>query len=79
MNPWLLAPLVFVTAAVLDVFWARYTLRVAEKNARASAGWAALIYLPNALSIPAIVASRFYVIPLALGAAVGTYLTVRRS
>lgn len=73
------ALLVAVSAFAADVTWARYTLSVARLKAGASAVWAAGIIALGAVSVDAYVDSMWYLVPAAVGAATGTYVTVARS
>lgn len=77
MNPYH-AILVFGTACVADVFWARWSIESAKKHAGRAAFWGAWIVLIGVVNIDAYIDSRWYVIPAALGAALGTYVAVRR-
>ncbi len=77
MNP-LHAALVFISAAVLDWVWAFYTREVARVRPVHAAAWAIAIILCGVVSIDALIDSRWFVIPQAAGAGLGTYLAVRR-
>lgn len=71
--------IVFVAALLADVVWARYTISVAAHAPRLAAIWATFIILIGVVNIDAYIASRWFVIPAAAGAAVGTYYTVRHA
>lgn len=75
MNFWH-AVFVFLIAAFSDAVWARYTLAVGKHSALASAMWAIGIIATGVVSIDAYIDSRWYVLPVGAGAAIGTYLTV---
>ena len=68
---------VFVAMVVLDVVFAMYTLRVAERDVLEASFWAATIQLANAFVVVAYVKDRRMAIPCALGAFVGTYFALR--
>lgn len=70
--------LLFGVAALLDVFWALYTIHVAALHPARSALWAAMIYLPMGFTVPTLAHHPFDVLPLAAGAAAGTGITVWR-
>ena len=78
MN-WLLALGLFGVGAITDVFWTRWSLMVSAKRKTPAAIWALLICLPAALWAPAYVQDRWYVLPYALGAALGTWVTVHHA
>lgn len=76
LNPWVLAPLVFVAALLTDIVWARYTLAVTAKNRWTSAGWSLGIFTMGAIGITAYVSNIWLLVPVALGGATGTFLAV---
>lgn len=73
-----LALLLFVLAAVLDICWAKYVIACSRKSTWKAALWAGAIYLPNGVSTPVLAHHPIYVIPLAIGAMVGTYIVIKR-
>lgn len=75
MNPWI-AIFLFIMAAVSDITWTRWTQMVTAGRAVAASLWAMSIVVSSFLYVDAYLHSRWYVIPLALGAGVGTWLTV---
>lgn len=70
--------LVFVSTLLADVAWTKYMLAVAEKRATRAALWSAAIVLFGAFNIVSYVGNHWALIPAALGAFAGTWLTVRR-
>lgn len=70
------ALLVFLAAVILDVAWARYTLTVTKHHAWAAVFWSTTIVVMGWIGIDSYILSPWYVIPAALGAAVGTYFTI---
>ncbi len=77
MNP-IHAVIVYAAAAVLDWIWAFYTREVTRARPPQAAAWATAIILCGVVSVDALINSRWFVIPQALGAATGTYIAVRR-
>ncbi len=75
MNLWI-ALVLFVVALVGDVTWAKWTVHVNKQQPFKAAFWAMMIVLAGAVSVDAYIHSRWYVLPLALGAGVGTWMTV---
>lgn len=71
------AILVFLSVALVDVFWTRYFQSVAEKGATKAGLYSSLIILIGAFSTRSYVHDGWLVIPAALGAFVGTYFTVK--
>ena len=76
---WLVALGVFAAAFVTDIVWARYTLEVGAHRAVHAGLWAAGIVVCTLISVEAYIASPWYVVPTAAGAALGTYATVRHA
>ena len=69
--------LLFVLALVLNVACARYTIATAGRHPMRAALWAAAIYLPAGVITPSLAHHPVYVLALAAGAAVGTYIATR--
>lgn len=70
--------LVFLAVALADVCWTKYFLEAANKNATKAAAWSAVIVLLGSYTTVEYVGNALLVIPAALGAFAGTYLTVLR-
>jgi hypothetical protein len=70
------AILVFFTYVLIDVLYALYIIFVEKRQAFYSAVVSSLIYSFGALGILSFSKNVYYIIPLALGAFLGTYVTV---
>lgn len=73
-----IAAIVFVAYLVVDAMYAYYTITVIKKKPVTSATIGALMHFLIAFGVLNYVQNYLYVIPLALGSWVGTYLVVRR-
>ena len=73
----LTALFVFLAMIVTDVIWTYYIQTIADKKAAQAAFWSMLVMFTGAYTVVHYVADPVMVIPAGLGAAVGTYLTVR--
>ena len=73
-----LAMLIFVAYLVIDALYAKYTYVVVEKKPVQAANIGLIMHFLLAFGIINYVGNFLYVIPLALGSWVGTYLVVRR-
>ena len=71
------AALVFLAVALADVLWTRYILCASERRAVAAAVYSAGIVLVGGMTTLAYVDDPRYLVPAALGAIVGTWVTVR--
>ncbi|MBX9906953.1 hypothetical protein K2X96_03580 [Patescibacteria group bacterium] len=76
-NP-LTALLVFVAYLVVDAMYAYYTIAVMDKRPVRAATVGSLMHFLIALGVLSYVQNYLYIIPLALGSWVGTFLVVRR-
>ena len=74
---WLTAATIFATYVVIDVLYAWYVICVGARRAAAAACLTAAIYSLLAYGVVSYSANIWYLVPLASGAFVGTYLTVR--
>lgn len=74
---WYTATLIFFTYVVIDILYALYIICVGRRQALAAATTTAAIYSLLAFGVISYSKSIWYLIPLASGAFVGTYLTVR--
>lgn len=79
MKFWLEIVFVFFADMLLDVFAVRYSLSVNSKPPQAARAslWSVLIALDAGLSTIVFVDNYYTLISGALGAAIGTYFTVR--
>ncbi len=75
LSPWL-ALLVFVAYVFIDGMYAYYTIAVTKRRPFASATTGALMHFLIAFGVLNYVQNYLYLIPLALGSWVGTYLIV---
>jgi uncharacterized membrane protein YfcA len=71
------AAAVFFTYVVIDVLYARYVIEVGRANAVRAATISSVLYSLLAYGILQYSHNIWYLIPLVLGAWIGTYLTVR--
>lgn len=69
--------LVFIAYVVIDILYALYVVYVGKRNALASAVTSTLIYSLGAYGIVTFSKNIWYIIPLATGAFIGTYFTVK--
>ena len=70
------ALLVFVAHVVLDFIFARYNIACAQRRSLAASGWATGIVFCSGYVTIEFVSNNRMLIPAALGAFVGTYLSV---
>lgn len=74
---WLTASLVFVTYVIIDVMYALYVQSVAKARPISAAIFGTTIYSLGAYGIVTYSHNVWYLIPLASGAFLGTYLVVK--
>lgn len=79
MSNLFLAVLVFLCTTTSDFIWAKYIKAVNDKKALVAAGWSASIILIGGITIVSYVEVHWLVVPAALGAFLGTFLSVRKS
>lgn len=72
------AIMVFLAYIVVDGMYAYYTLAVAEKKPLQASTVGALMHFLIAFGVLSYVQNYLYIIPLALGSWIGTYLVVSR-
>lgn len=65
-------------AMIVDAIWAKYTIATARLQPLTSAVMGALIYVINAILVISYVSNPWNIIPVALGAFVGTYFVVNK-
>lgn len=75
LNPWL-ALLVFAAYVLIDGMYAYYTIAVTKRRPVASATVGSLMHFLIAFGVLNYVQNYLYLIPLALGSWVGTYVIV---
>lgn len=71
------AVLVFATYVVIDVLYAAYIIAVGDRRAVRAAALSSVIYGLLAYGVVTFSKNIMYLVPLAAGAFVGTYITVR--
>jgi hypothetical protein len=74
---WGTGVLVFLVYVVVDALYAYYTLQVAGRRPYAAASAGAVMYFLLAIGVLSYVHNYLYLIPLALGSWVGTFLVVK--
>ncbi len=75
-NP-LIALGVFAAYVLVDGLYAYYTLAVVKRSAIAAATTGAAMHFLLALGVISYIKNYYYIIPLALGSWLGTYIVVR--
>jgi hypothetical protein len=73
-----IALLIFVAYIIVDAMYAYYTLQVTKRKPFSAATVGALMHFILALGVLSYVQNYLYIIPLALGSWVGTFLVVNR-
>jgi hypothetical protein len=68
---------VMIGTGVADVFWTLYFLEVGNKSAAKAALWATLIIVLGGFNVTMYGESPWYIAAAAIGAFMGTYLTVK--
>lgn len=74
---WYAALFVFFAYTIIDLLYADYIISVSRKEPMRSASVSAVIYSLLAFGVITYSQNPLYVIPLGIGAFVGTYLTVK--
>jgi uncharacterized protein YebE (UPF0316 family) len=74
---WWTALTVFVVYVVFDILYALYVICVSRQQALAASGISALLYSLGAYGVMTYLHNIWYLIPLALGAFLGTYIAVK--
>ena len=69
--------LVFLAYVVIDILYALYVVYVGKRNAVGAAAASALLYSLSAYGVVTFSKNILYIIPLAAGAFLGTYFTVK--
>lgn len=67
---------VLLAMTLADICWAQYFIKIQEKKSIPAGLWAILIYMFGALTITSYLQDTSMIIPAAIGAFLGTYLTV---
>ena len=74
---WTTAATVFVVYVLFDILYALYVLCVSRQQAVAAAGISAVLYSLGAYGVMTYLHNPLYLVPLALGAFLGTYIAVK--
>jgi uncharacterized protein YebE (UPF0316 family) len=74
---WMTAFIVFVLYIIFDILYALYVLCVSRQQALAASGISAVLYSLGAYGVITYLHNIWYLIPLALGAFLGTYIAVK--
>jgi hypothetical protein len=74
---WTTAATIFVTYVVIDILYALYVICVGKRQPVNAAVVSSFLYSLGAYGVISYAKNPLYVIPLALGAFLGTYLVVK--
>ena len=74
---WLTALTVFVVYVFFDILYAVYVICVSRKQALAASATGAMLYSLGAVGVMNYTHNILYLIPLSLGAFIGTYIAVK--
>jgi hypothetical protein len=74
---WLVALCLFIAATFLDAIFALYTVAVIQTQPLKAASLSFLTYTLEAVGVVNYVNNKWYLIPLAIGAFVGSYAVVK--
>lgn len=78
-----MSPLIFIAVLaatlVTDACWALYMIYVTKKAPALAASYGVLIHILTAFTVISYTNNYLYLIPLAIGSFIGTYLVVRYS
>lgn len=74
---WLTAATVFVVYVFFDILYALYVLCVSRKQAVAASAISAVLYSLGAYGVMNYLHNPWYLLPLACGAFIGTYIAVK--
>lgn len=75
---WWVALAILLTYILIDGMYAYYTLAIANKKAFASATSGAIMHFLIAIGVLNYVQNYLYIIPIAIGSWIGTYLVVKK-
>lgn len=74
---WLTALTVFVVYVFFDILYALYVICVSRRQAVAASAISSVLYSLGAYGVMNYLHNAWYLIPLALGAFIGTYVAVK--
>lgn len=69
---------VFLSTLLVDIVWAYYFIKIAQKKPHQAGILSILIALTSAYVTISYVLNPYFLIPVAIGAYIGTYLAVKR-
>lgn len=75
---WYAAVGLFFASSLLDGLFALYTVAIVDTNAARAASLSVVMYGLEALGVVNYVNNKWYLIPLIMGAFVGSYVVVKR-
>ena len=76
---WRLALIVFLAYLAVDALYAQYTLNVVKFKSRSAATLGSLIYIIIAFGVLNYINNYLYIIPLAFGSWIGTFIVVEQA
>lgn len=74
---WVRAVTVFVVYVLFDILYALYVICVSKQRPLAASGISAVMYSVGAYGVMSYLHNPLYLIPLAAGAFIGTYVAVK--
>lgn len=74
---WITAATVFIVYVIVDIVYAMYVLSVSRGHPIAAASYGSAIYTLGAYGVLTYSENPLYLVPLAFGAFLGTYLVVK--
>jgi len=74
---WLRAAIIFVVYVLFDILYALYIICVSRERALAASTISALMYSIGAYGVISYLGNLLYLLPLAAGAFLGTYIAVK--
>lgn len=79
MEFWMKFLLIMASVALADVCWAMYFIKIGDKSSIKAGFWASLLIVLSAYTTVNYVHDSRFIIPAALGAFIGTYISVEWS
>ena len=74
---WTRAAIIFVTYVIIDILYAMYVICVSKRQAVNAAFVSSFLYSLGAYGVISYSKNPLYVVPLAVGAFLGTYIVVK--
>lgn len=75
---WKTATIVFFLFVVMDILYAYYTLAITRVLPFRASSAAAVMYFVNAVGVLNYIDNKLYLVPIAAGSFIGTYLMMKR-